>query len=134
MILMDGVWVMLQLQRATKENNLNLHLESLHQMCKLFFSYDHQNYSRYTALYLFTILNLLTIHPGAEDLLRNKGFSVNRFDVPSSRTAVDITIEQTINRHAKSYGGIVGFNRNRSAYYCIDGVSHAMQGQYIGQP
>ena len=31
--------------------------------------------------------------------------------------AVDITIEQTINRHAKSHGGIVGFSRNHSAYY-----------------
>ena len=30
---------------------------------------------------------------------------------------VDITIEQTINRHAKSHSEIVGFSRNRSAYY-----------------
>ena len=56
-------------------------------------------------------------HPGAKDQLTNNGFSVNRSDVPSSRNAVDITIEQTINRHAKSHSGIVGFSRNRSAYY-----------------
>ena len=38
-----------------------------------------------------------------------------------SRNAVDITIEQTINRHAKSQGGIIGFSRNYAAYYrwCI---------------
>ena len=37
--------------------------------------------------------------------------------MPLSRNAVDITIEQTINRHAKSQGGIIGFNRNYAAYY-----------------
>ena len=42
------------------------------------------------------MLNLEKTHPGAEDLLKNNGFSVNRSDVPSSRNAVDITIEQTI--------------------------------------
>ncbi len=41
---------------------------------------------------------------------------VNRSSVPSSRNAVDITIEQTINRHAKSHGGIIGFSRNYAAY------------------
>ena len=41
----------------------------------------------------------------------------NRSDVPSSRKAFDITIEQTINRHAKSHSRIVGFSRYRSAYY-----------------
>ena len=117
MLYMDRVWLMLQLQRATKENNLDLHLESLQQMCKLFFSYDHQNYSRYTALYLVSMLNLPTTHPGAEDLLRKNGFSVKRSEVPSCRTAVDITIELTINRHAKSYGGIVGFSTNKDAYF-----------------
>ena len=49
--------------------------------------------------------------------MKNNGFSVNSSDVPSSRNAVDITIEQRINRHAKSHSGIVGFSRNHSAYY-----------------
>ena len=80
-------------------------------MCGLFFSFDHPNYARYSALYLVIMFNLDKSHPGAEELLKRNGFSVNRSDVPSSRTAVDITIEQTINRHAKSHGGIVGFSR-----------------------
>ena len=49
------------------------------------------------------MLNLEKTHPGAEDLLKNNGFSVNSSDVPSFRNAVDITIEKTINRHAKSH-------------------------------
>lgn len=63
------------------------------------------------------MLNLDKTHPGAEELLKEKGISVNRSSIPSSRNAVDITIEQTINRHAKSQGGIIGFSRNPSAYY-----------------
>eukprot|EP00745_Piridium_sociabile_P026705 TRINITY_DN42673_c0_g1_i18.p1 TRINITY_DN42673_c0_g1~~TRINITY_DN42673_c0_g1_i18.p1 ORF type:complete len:760 (+),score=189.88 TRINITY_DN42673_c0_g1_i18:236-2515(+) len=114
---MDRVRNMLELQRATKENDLPLHLASLQNMCKLFFSYDHPNYARYTAVYLQTILNLPTSHPGAENLLREKGFSVNRSAVPGSRTAVDITIEQTINRHAKSQGGIKGFSTSQKTYH-----------------
>ena len=126
---MDRVWHILQFQRATKENNLALHLASLENMCSLFFSYDHQNYARYTAVYLQTLLNLPTSHPGAEKLLQQKGFSVDRSAVPSSRNAVDITIEQTINRHAKSHGGIVGFIRSHAAYYRWCTTRHA-RGRY----
>ena len=106
-----------QFHRATKENCLTLHLASLQRMCRMFFRFDHPNYARYSAFYLLNMLNLEKTHPGAEDLLKNNGFSVNRSNVPSSRNAVDITIEQTINCHAKSHSGIVGFSRNRSAYY-----------------
>ena len=83
-------------------------------MCSLFFAYDHQNYARYTTIYLLFLLNLPHTHPGAAQLLKQNGFSVSRSDVPSSRNAVDITIEETINRHAKSQGGIVGFSRSLS--------------------
>ena len=34
----------------------------------------------------------------------------------ASGTAVDQTIKQTINRHAKSEGGVIGFSRNVQAY------------------
>ena len=105
---MEKVGLILQFHRATKENCLALHLASLQRMCSMFFSFDHPNYARYSAFYLLNMLNLEKTHPGAEDLLKNNGFSVNRSGVTSSRNAVDITIEQTINRHAKSHSGFVG--------------------------
>ncbi|CAH3017905.1 unnamed protein product [Porites evermanni] len=110
-------WLSYMEKRATKENCLTLHLASLQRMCSLFFGFDHPNYARYSAFYLLNMLNLEKTHPGAEDLLKNNGFSVNRSDVPSSRNAVDITIEQTINRHAKSHSRIVGSSWDHSAYY-----------------
>ena len=74
-------------------------------------------------------------HPGAEELLRKNGFSVNRSEVPSpsSRNAVDITIEQTIICHKKSLGGFVGFSRNHLAYYrcCIARHTRASYHQAI---
>ena len=76
------------------------------------------------------LLNLDRTHPGLKDLLKRNGFSVNRSGVPTSRNAIDITIEQTINRHAKSHGGIIGFSRNYAAYYrwCMTRHSRA---QYL---
>ena len=55
---------------------------------------------------------------------------MSRSDVTTSRNAVDQTIEQTINRHAKSHGGIVGFSRNFAAYYrwCVTGH---MRGSFL---
>lgn len=118
---MDKVSLILRFQRATKENNFDLHLACLEDMIPLFFACDHHNYARYLVVHILTLLNLQRTHPGAEELLRNNGFSVCRSQVPSSRNSVDITIEQTINRYAKCTGGIVGYSRNFWAYarWCI---------------
>ena len=112
---LDFVWILLRFQRGTKENNFSLHLSSLEDMSSLFFTYDHPNYAYYTVVYILTMLNLDKTHPGAEKLLKGNGISVNRSSIPSSRNAVDITVEQTINKHAKSQGGNIGFSPNHSA-------------------
>ena len=114
---MDKVWLVLRFIRATKENDLDLHIACLAELCPLLFSYDHPNYARYVPAYYLLLLNLPKSHPGCEKLLQQNGLSVSRSDVQSSRTAVDMTIEQTINRHAKSHGGIIRFSRNFSAYF-----------------
>lgn len=50
---MGRVWHILQFQRATKENCLDLHLASFQNVCPLFFSYGHHNYARFVIVYLF---------------------------------------------------------------------------------
>ncbi|GFR99107.1 hypothetical protein ElyMa_002784700 [Elysia marginata] len=118
---MDAVWTVLQCLRATKTNDLQLHILCLEKMCPLFFSMDHPNYARFLTAYILLLLNLDISHPGGNELLRQKGFSVCRSTVPGSRNAVDLTIQQTIKRQAKSKGEIVGFSQNGAAYYkwCI---------------
>ena len=113
----DCVWTLMRFHRSIKENDLKSYIYSLRKLCNLLFSADHLHYARYLPVYYYQLLNLPMTHPGAEQLLRDNGFSVARSDVPASRNAVDITIEQTINRSAKTSGGIIGFSRNKSAYH-----------------
>lgn len=124
---MDRVWLLLQFSFATKTNNLDLHIFCLQRLCPLVFSMNHQNYAKYLSVYFTTLVNL----PQKEkDLLLANGFSVARSETPASRIPVDMTIEQTINKHAKSSGGIVGFSRNLPAYYrwCVTRHNRA---QYV---
>ena len=97
---MDKMWLVLRFLKATKLNDLDLHVACLYKLCPLLFSHDHPNYARYTTIYWLLLLNLDRTHPGLKGLLKRNGFSVNRSGVPTSRNAVDITIEQTINRRA----------------------------------
>ena len=113
----DKVWLILTFLRATKENDLNLYILCIQKMCPLFFAYDHQNYARYLSVYHLTLVNLELTHRGAKDLLHQNGFSVSRSDIPGNRNAIGITIEQTINRHAKSRGEKIGFSRNFVVYH-----------------
>ena len=113
----DCVWILMRFQQAVKQNDLDMYKLSIRQLCILLFSADHQNYARYLPVYLTELTNLPTSHPGSDQLLRDNGFSVSRSNVPGCRNAIDLTIEQTINRHAKSSGGVIGFSRNVAAYY-----------------
>ena len=127
---MSIIHTILILIRATKENDLDLHIAALYALCPMFFAYDHYNYARYVPCYLMTLLNLPDTHPGCRELLQKNGFSVSRSSVPLSRNPVDITIEQTINRHANSKGGIIGFSRNYAAYYRWCMTRH-LRAQYV---
>ena len=127
---MNIIQTILILIRATKENDLDLHIAALYALCPMFFAYDHCNYARYVPCYLITLMNLPDTHPGCKELLQKNGFSVSRSSVPLSRNPVDITIEQTINRHAKSQGGIIGFSRNYAAYYRWCMTRH-LRAQYV---
>jgi len=111
----DCVWTLLRFQQAYKENNFDQYVASLRQLCGLFFSFDHLNYARYLPLYYMQLKNWELSHPGAVDLLRNNGISVARSNIPACRNAIDITIEQTINRFAKCSRCVIG--RNLSAYH-----------------
>ncbi|KAL8573826.1 hypothetical protein ACOMHN_019099 [Nucella lapillus] len=113
----ERVWLILRLLRATNENDFDLHLSCLQDMCPLLFAMDHHNYARYATVYFLHMLNLSHNHPDAIQHLRQGGFSVARSSVPACRIPVDQTIEQTINCQAKSKGGIVGFSRNSAAYF-----------------
>ena len=60
---------------------------------------------------------LLNLPEEAKSLIENKGFSVTRSDALAGRCAIDMTIEQTTNKDAKTRGGIIGFSRSLPTYY-----------------
>jgi hypothetical protein len=117
LIYCDCVWILLRFMEAIKENDLELYMTSMRAMCALMFSADHLNYARYLPMYYIQLKNLTKVNQEAKLLLGKYGISVARSNVPACRNAVDLTIEQTINRSAKTTGGIVGFSRNENAYY-----------------
>ena len=114
----DCIWKLMRYQHSIKENNLEEYIISMRQLCSLLFSADHLNYARYLPVFHFSWMRG---HPGAERLLLENGFIVCCSSVPACRNAVDLTIEQTINRSAKTQGGVIGFSRNVSAYqrWCV---------------
>jgi hypothetical protein len=113
----DSVWILLRFVEAVKENDLELYVNSMYAMSSLMFSSDHLNYARYLPMYYMQLKNLVEANEDAKELLGKYGISVSRSKVPACRNAIDVTIEQTINRSAKTTGGIVGFSRNVNAYY-----------------
>jgi hypothetical protein len=102
---------------AVKTNDLLANTTTLRDMCGLLFSSNHLNYAKYLPVYYMSLLNLDSTHPSASTLLQENGFTSARSGTPGCRNATDLTIEQTINRSAKTAGGIIGFSRNKAAYY-----------------
>ena len=124
----DCVMTLMRFQQSIKLNDLSLYIETMRALCNLIFSADHLHYARYLPLFTFQLFNLSSTHPGAEQLLANCGFSVSRSAVPCCRNPIDLTIEQTINRSAKTRGGISGFSRKADTYFrwCLNRHARAM--------
>jgi hypothetical protein len=68
-------------------------------MLPVFFSSSRYNYGRWMVRYY---LNLLNIDDSRTKLLASGALSIRRTDKNFSRTAVDLTLEQTINADAAS--------------------------------
>ena len=111
----DMVSLLLAFLRATREGNWELHLACIRELLPWYFAYDRQNYARYLPVYWLHMINLPKTHPEAHEYLSNGGFCVQRSSNKFSQSAVDQTIEQTLNRDTKTKGGIIGFSVNKSA-------------------
>ena len=110
--------------RSTREGKWNLHLECIREMMKWFHAYDRTNYAIHLPLYWAEMKNLPNTHPGAHQKFLQGELSVQRSSVRGfSQTAVDQTIEQTVNKSTKTKGGIIGFSWKKGcstamAHYC----------------
>ena len=116
MVYIKLVQLHLMFMRACKTNNLRLFIFILGQMRHVFFSCSRHNYARWMVRYYLNLANVDTSHPGLRNVLENGAFTVNRTGKPFSRTATDLTLEQSVNADAASrLTGISSFTTSATA-------------------
>ena len=92
---------------AMKTCDVDLLTYVLHDMSKIFFTTNHQNYAKSMTRYSLELLNL---ELQLRKILMNGRLSVQRSKNHFSRVGVNMALEQTINAEAKSrLKGIIAF-------------------------
>ena len=109
---LDVMEVLHLIHSAVQGNDYALKLEGWIRMMPYFFALNKTNYSRYGSYYIQQLISLDRTHPGCKELIEIKGVSVQAKDQYPLRTAIDQRGEQTLNREAKSVGGIGRFGGN----------------------
>ena len=85
-----------------------------------FFSLNKTNYSRYGAYFVKQLENLDRSHPGCKEIIQSKGLSVQAQDKYPLRTPIDQHGEQTLNKDAKSTGGIKKLRKHQWCSHQMD--------------
>ena len=117
MTYVDLVAIFHRLHRACRTNDLDLFISALREIIPIFFAANRPNYSRWMVRYYLNLVNVDETHPGVRDLLKNGAMSIRRTHKSFSRSAVDLTLEQTINADAASRKtGIAAFSSSESAH------------------
>ena len=89
--------------RARRQQDWELHLASLHCLCKYFFTFDMINYARLRPAYLTKMFSLKEKDPDTWQMFHQGNFSVNKTSIPFFAIGVDHVIEQE-NRAVKVLG------------------------------
>ena len=121
---------------AVQSNNFNLRLFAWKYMIPFFFVLNKINYARYGSFYRESMGNIEKVYPNLKPLLETKGLSVQEQDRYAIRTSIDQRGEQTINRNAKTSGGIKSFVSNEKSVlkWCLNRSEQARNsigGQYF---
>ena len=100
--------------RSTRQQDLQLHMESLESLTKYFFAHDHQNYARLLPLYITTMQETERQHPDLWAEFMKGNFCVTKGVAGFTSIAPDQVIEQET-RTLNVIGGIVGITQNEKA-------------------
>jgi hypothetical protein len=96
-----------ELKRCVKTNDVQGYIDVLPALLDIFFALNRPNYARWGTLFLQKLQNA---EPEVRDILQSGAFSIRRTLKNYSRSAVDLSLEQTVNRDAASQmKGIVAF-------------------------
>ena len=108
----DLVHVYLLFELACRTNDIDLYIHALGKMCPIFFATHRPNYARWMTKYQLNLLNMESTHEGIWSMFEGGALSICRTPKTFSRTVVDLTLEQTVNKDAASrQGGIAAFTQ-----------------------
>ena len=107
---------------AVQTNDFDLRVESWEKFLPSYFAFNMFNYARYGSYYVHMLKHMDNIYPGLKGMLEKTGLSVQAQDRYPIHTALDQRGEQTINRDAKTTGGIKAFSTNSSSVlkWCLN--------------
>ena len=86
-----------ELKRAVHTNDVKGYIRILPSIIEVCFALNHPNYSRWGSLFLH---KLQQMDPRACDILEAGAISIRRTKKSYARSAVDLTLEQTVNKYA----------------------------------
>ena len=99
-----------ELQRALRTNDVDGYTRVLPSVIEVCFALNRPNYSRWGSLFLHKLQQL---DPRAHEILEAGGMSIRRTKKSYARSAVDLSLEQTVNRYAASpMRGITAFRNS----------------------
>ena len=107
--------IVLQLIKAEKTGNWDLHLSAVAAMTPHFFAMDIPNYSRWLPVYFIDMHRLESTHPRVHQAFLSGEHSISRSAQPFSQVSTDMALEQSINADSKAKGGIIGISQTQSA-------------------
>ncbi len=124
--------VILGLLRASREGNLDLHMNAIRSMIPWCFAYNKVNYARYLSAYFAQMTNLPENNPDVHRAFQEGHFSVQMSSSnPFGRIPVDQTTEVTVNKDTQTPGGTARFSLKAGAirrYYITEEYRSAFLG------
>ena len=107
---------------AVQENDFDARLAAWDYFIPLYFAFNKTNFARYGSFYLETLKSTEEKYPGLKEMLKKAALSAQGQDKYPLRISIDQRGEQTINRHAKTSGGIKAFSTNNESVtkWCLN--------------
>jgi len=101
------------LKRAVRTNDVDGYIHILPSIIEVCFALNRPNYSRWGSLFLH---KLQQMDSKAREILKAGAMSIRRTKKSYARSAVDMTLEQTVNKYAASpMRGITAFMDSEDA-------------------
>ena len=120
---LDIVEILLNLLRASREGDWELHLSAIKEMIPWCFAHDNLNHVRYLSAYVSEMSHLEEEQPEAFKYLKSGGFSVQiGEDNPFGKVPVDQACEETVNKDTQTARSTKEFSLKAGAvskYYLV---------------